>query len=227
MARAPVHHEIPEGLEGDAGDAQREKDSLRARQRAAQPELARAVRERRSRKADGDVHSVDRRVARSRNQEAAAVPSVDRGPVRRWRRADALAALPAPEGYHIEYVRRDNTSRGDEANLIAHIQEGWEFARKSDFPEHTLPTQRLSDHGEVIGNASVILMKLPLELKAQRDAFYNGKRDAITRAINRRNPGLDEANRKMPLVEDVNEYSHEFERTRVRRARRQPGVAPD
>lgn len=209
------------------GNVQRERDAIDRRRVDTAPDIARQVREGRNRSADGGVHAVSRRLTSSRSQEAAAATQVERGPVKRWRRASALAALPSPVGFHIEYVRRDNTQRGDMQNLVEHIQEGWEFARKSDFPEHTLPTQRLTDHGEVIGNATTILMKIPEELYAQRNAHYNGRRDTITRAINRKKPGLDEANRKMPLVEDVNDYGSEFERTRVRRARRQVSAAAD
>lgn len=207
---------------------QKEIGDLHARAEAAKPELAKAARQKRTQAADGGIHTVDRAVKQSRKQEAEESATVIRPPVKRWQRAHALAQnLVAPPGTYIEWVRRDNQHRGDHENMIAYIQEGWELCRKTDFPKHTLPTQRLPDHGDVIGNTSSVLMKIDLELKAQRDAFYNDKRDATTKAVNKPKPGLaDAAHPAMPLVEDENRSSAQMEASRIRRARRSPTIAP-
>jgi len=196
---------------------------LHTQREAGRPELARQLRQRRAKKADGDIHKVDREVHPSRTQEAAELNEVDRGPVRRWQRAAALVQMPPPPGYHIEWVRRDNRNRGDHANLLAHIQEGWEPCGRKDFPKAVLPTQRLTDLGEVIGNDNSILMKIPLELKAQRDAFYNSRRDKATRGIDSSNEvGLTQAqDPRMPIVENIN--INEGALSRVPKMRRRVG----
>jgi hypothetical protein len=126
--------------------------------------------------------------------------------------------MPELPGYHTEWVRRDNQHRGDHANMIAHISEGWELCRKSDFPKHALPTQRLSDQGEVIGNDSSILMKIEDDLFAQRNAFYNTRRNKATDAVNRPDQGLTEAmHPAMPLVEDVNRSERRLHKLRRKR----------
>lgn len=184
----------------------RELKELEARRESARPELAKQVRNRARKKADGGIHQVNRTVAKSRVQEAATVTEVDRGPEKRWAPSSALPAMPPLAGFHVEWVRRDNRNRGDHANIIAHLEEHWEFAQRTDWPGKFLPTQKLSDYGTVIGNDSSILMKIPDRLYAQRAAHYNKKRDATTRQINRPDPGLGmgggAAHELMPIVED-------------------------
>ena len=152
------------------------------------------------------MHNVNRTVAKSRVQEAADVTEVDRGPEKRWSKSSSLPAMPPLAGFHVEYVRRDNRNRGDHANLIEHLSEHWEFARRSDWPGKFLPTQKLADYGEVIGNDSSILMKIPDHLYAQRNAFYNKRRDKTTRQVNSPDPknslGGGAAHELMPIVED-------------------------
>lgn len=189
------------------------------RQAEADPEIARQARQNRHRSADGDIHVVDRAVAKSRTQEAAATNEVARPPVRRWQKASTLASLPPPPGYYLEWVRRDNLQRGDNANLVSHLEEGWEFARKSDFPGKFVPTVSLSDQGEVIGNASMIVMKLPIELKHQRDEHYRTQRRRATEAVGMADPAPEGVSHPaMPIVEDVNQTRNVHKQAKARRA---------
>lgn len=189
---------------------------------AAKPGLARQEKLQRSKKADGGVHTVNRVIHTSRVQDAATSHEVARPEPRRWQRASSLPAIPAPAGYHVEWVRRDDRHRNDHANMLKHVQEGWELCRKSDFPKHVLPTQRFDGHGEVIGNDSSVLMKIPEELLAQRNAYYNQRRDRATRAVDdQEDVGLNKAmHKKMPLVENRNETDSSLERGRSMGKRR-------
>lgn len=174
-----------------------------ARERA--PEFAKQARTNRAKKADGGIHAVKREVGKSRVQEAAAATDVALPPARRWMRAAALPAFPPPPGFHLEWVRRDNRNRGDSENLVAHLSEGWEFARKGDFPGKHVPTQAVSNYGELIGNDSSVLMKLPLELKQQRDQYYRERRNQSTRAVGQPDPAPEGVSHPdMPIVEDKN-----------------------
>jgi hypothetical protein len=184
----------------------RELREMDAKREAAAPEIARQVRNRSRKKADGGVHNVKRSIAKSRVQEAATVTEVDRGPEKRWSKSSSLPAMPPLAGFHVEYVRRDNRDRGDHANLIEHLQEQWDFVRRSDYPGKVLPTQKLDDYGECIGNASSILMKIPNHLYAQRNAYYSKRRDKTTKQVNSPDPknslGGGAAHELMPIVED-------------------------
>lgn len=196
----------------------RELKELDAKREAARPELAKQVRNRSRKKATEGIHDVDRAVSQSRKSEAAAVTEVDRGPEKRWAKSSSLPAMPPLAGFHVEYVRRDNRNRGDHANLVEHLQEQWEFARRTDWPGMFLPTQKLSDYGECIGNDSSILMKIPDRLYAQRNAHYNLARDKTTKAINSPDPNLNGVSHEaMPIVEDVIKVTQSATKMRGRR----------
>jgi hypothetical protein len=166
-------------------------------------ELARAAKQQRAASSSKKHTSVNRKRGASRTQEAAESTEVERQPAKQWRPSSALPQLSKPVGFHIEYVRRDDRNRGDHANLLAHIQSGWEVAPRKLWPRLSLPTQRLSEFGECIGNADSILMMISDEMYAQRKRFYNGMRDATTRSIGKPNPRPEGVSHPdMPIVED-------------------------
>lgn len=205
-----------------------EKELLAAnlRKEQAKPELARQASQRRTRKTGGDLKAVQHTVHTSRTNETAQRKEPERPPARRWQRAYGLPGMPPIPGYHSEWVRRDNRNRGDHENMIAHLQEGWEFARKEDYPQSVLPTQHLSDYGNVIGNDSSILMKIPDDLLAQRNDYYNTRRDKATREVNKPRPNSI-THPAMPIVEDVNKETSGIYRDRVPVRKQQASVADD
>lgn len=154
------------------------------------------------RTADGGVHAIEHTVHQSRKQEAAAARNIAKPPRRRWQRPSMLPAMPELPGCHVEYVRRDNRNRGDHANLRAHLRSGWEICRVSDFAQENLPTIEIATHGEVIGNDDTILMKIDLDLWADREAEYNDARDLATKAINQKTPHLEVQHRDFPFYKD-------------------------
>lgn len=168
---------------------------------------------------------VDRRRGPSQSQQAAAVHVVDHGPKKNWQRAYALPSFPDPPGYSYCWIARHRRRHGDDVNLLASIREGWQFVKPDELDEQDVPTEtftgRLAKHGEVVGDETTILMKMSDAMKAQRDAYYNRRRDAATRQVRKPRPGIAEANSKMPLVEDRNEISEENVTMRARRAPQQ------
>lgn len=192
----------------------------------SKPELARQARQNRSKAADGGVHAVSHTVHSTRAQEVEDGKDVVKPPKKRWQRATALAGIAPPPGFRVKWARIDGQHRGDQSNLIRHLQEGWEFAKPSDFAKKALPTHRLTNHGEVIGNVDTVLLKMEEELVEQRNAFYNSRRDVATQAINQES-GLSEAlHPAMPLVEDINRSRVKFQRMR-RKQRESVGVKDD
>jgi len=173
-------------------------------------------------KGNDGLHSVDRGHGPSLNQDAASVHIVDLGPKKNWQRAYALPSFPDPPGFSLCWIARHRRRHGDDVNLLASIREGWQFVKPDELDEEDVPTEtftgRLAKHGEVVGDETTILMKMPDLMKAQRDAYYNRRRDEATRQVRKPRPGLAEANSKMPLVEDRNEISEENVTMRARRA---------
>lgn len=194
-----------------------------------QSEFARNKSERRNEESSSAKNRVNRKRTSSRKAEAAAAHEPARkGEVRQWRRANTLIQVEAPAGFHIEHVRLDNQNRGDLANLYAHIEEGWEPCTADDFPGRRLPTRVLpvgsdGQDARVIGNAGTILMKIPLEMKAQRDRFFNDKRDTVTRNTAKPNPAPEGVQHpSMPIVEDVVRHTSSTQQSRGRRMQVKP-----
>ena len=203
----------------EAATQRRQKDVERAKQ--TRDRVA-------DRSADGGVRRISHTIHTSRKQDAAAAKEVERpAKKRRWQRASTLPAMPDLPGYHVEYVRRDNRHRGDHANLSAHLRSGWELARASDFELANLPTISIATHGEVIGNDDTVLMKIEEDMWAERNAEYDGVRDAATRAINRKVPTLDVQHPSLPVDPEhtINRSSSGFQRVGIKKQRGQ--VAPD
>jgi hypothetical protein len=198
---------------------------------AKKPAIAKQRAQNRTKAGSGNIHAVDRTQGRSLKQELGAAHAVDLGPQRNWRRAYSLPAFPDPPGYVLCWIARHRRRHGDDANLLASLREGWIFVKPEEIDEEDLPTEsftgRLAKHGEVIGDETTVLMKLPEHMKAQRDAYYNKTRDAATRAVTRKKPGLAEATPQMPLVEDRNEVSVDFARMRARRPARPEAAEAD
>ncbi len=203
-----------------AADPQQEHDQRVGTRKAVQKQR----RERRVKDPVREVHQVDRSMKPPSRRAASRLHNQEEGPARRWRRAHSLPSFPDPPGFRYTWIARHRRRHGDNAGLLASIREGWQFVRPDELPDEDLPTEtfegRLSKYGEVIGDETTILMKMPLELIRQRDAHYNGKRDATTRAVTKRNPGLEGVNNKMPLVEDRNEHATDFPQMRARRPER-------
>lgn len=176
---------------------------MNSRREAKKPALAKQLAQRRRNRADGDVHAVERRIAPSRTQEAAKTKEVDRGPVRRWQPSSSLPGVPDLPDYSVKYCRIHGRRHGDFSNLVRCIQEGWEFVRKSDFPDIYLPTHNFPTHGECIGNDNTVLMKLHVELVAQRNAHYNKRRDLASKGVNQSQGLTEELHPAMPLVQDI------------------------
>lgn len=171
------------------------------------------------------LHSVDRGQGPVGDRAISKVHVVDRGPKTTWQRAYSLPCFPDPPGFTLCWIARHKRRHGDDAGLLASLREGWQFVKPDELDEEDVPTEtftgRLAKHGEVIGDETTILMKIPDAMKAQRDAYYNQRRDAATREVRKRKPGIAEANSKMPLVEDRNEISEDNVTMRARRAPKQ------
>lgn len=188
------------------------------RQRAAKPELARQKRQRVGHKADGGIHAVKRAQTPSRVQEGGDVHEIEWPTVKRHVRASALPAIVPPPGYQLKYVRRDNRSRGDNANLLRHLHEGWVVARASMFKLQHLPTTRIAGHGEVIGNDDSILMICTIEKAAERIRGIREKTANATRGVHEDNNLRNVVTPQMPLVREVMNSSAQFHRMRKKQA---------
>lgn len=167
------------------------------------PELAKQVAQRRRKRASPDMHAVERNITPpSRLQEGAEAHSIERAPEEKnWGRASTLPAIENPPGLHCKWVRIDGAQRHDMENLARHINEGWTLARKEQFPKLALPTTAVGNYGTVLGNQKTVLCYITERQKAQRDAYFNKRRNQTTAGVATATPNQGN-DRYMPMVEN-------------------------
>lgn len=196
----------------------RELQEVVRRQQQAKGVIAKQKKLNVAKPADGGVHAVDRTVAPNRVREAEDAHDIVWPTTKRYQRSSSLPAITPPPGYSVKWVRRDNKVRGDGANFLKHIREGWVPAVNRMFKQKDLPTTHLTKHGEVIGNDDTILMVNTIEFVSDRQAGNKDRQSKATRAVHE-DSGLQSAvSTAMPLVENTLRSQAGFMRGKRRRA---------
>ena len=103
---------------------------------------------------------------------------------RGWVPPSNLDAPEPPEGFHHRWVRAEFRGEQDEKNIMARLRSGYEFVRKEEYPDRIdLPSISDGKFKGVIGVGGLLLMRCPIEVKEDRDAYFTeltkGKTDAI------------------------------------------------
>ena len=94
---------------------------------------------------------------------------------------------PAPQdGWVFRWIRTSMMGQLDPTNMSAKRREGWEAVKAADHPElmymadNNNPNNRFKDNVEIGG---LVLCKAPVEMLAQRNAYYKQQADSQTEAI--------------------------------------------
>jgi len=103
---------------------------------------------------------------------------------RGWVPPSNLDAPEPPEGFHHRWVRAEFRGEQDEKNIMARLRSGYEFVRKEEYPDRMdLPSINDGKYKGVIGVGGLLLMRCPIEVKEDRDAYFaeitKGKQDSI------------------------------------------------
>ena len=103
---------------------------------------------------------------------------------RGWVPPSNLDAPEPPEGFHHRWVRAEFRGEQDEKNIMARLRSGYEFVRKEAYPDRmVLPSISDGKFKGVIGVGGLLLMRCPIEVKEDRDAYFSeltkGKQDSI------------------------------------------------
>jgi len=103
---------------------------------------------------------------------------------RGWVPPSSLEAPEPPEGFHHRWVRSEFRGEQDEKNIMARLRSGYEFVRKEEYPDRMdLPSINDGKYKGVIGVGGLLLMRCPIEVKEDRDAYFQeltkGKQDSI------------------------------------------------
>lgn len=95
-----------------------------------------------------------------------------------WKPPETLQTPPAPPGYKLTWVRTSIAGVDDGDNIRAMLSQGWQPVLSTEVPAGYFPPtirdSRFSNGRAVIGVRDMILMKIPIKMKRQRDAYYAG-----------------------------------------------------
>ena len=114
-----------------------------------------------------------------------------------WKPPSSLDAPPAPEGYAHRWIRMEVNGQDDRKNLSARLREGFELVRAEEYPEWELPTIQDGKHAGIIGVGGLVLARIPIDIAAQRNAYYRRQTSEQLAAVD--NDLMRESNPNMPI----------------------------
>ena len=92
---------------------------------------------------------------------------------RGWVPPSNLEAPEPPEGFHHRWIRFEYRGTQDEKNVMGRIRSGYEPVKASEYPDRLdLPAIAEGKYKGVIGVGGLILMRCPIEVKQDRDAYF-------------------------------------------------------
>ena len=95
---------------------------------------------------------------------------------RGWVPPSSLDAPEPPEGFHHRWVRAEYRGQQDEKNVMGRLRSGYELVMASEYPNRMdIPSVQDGKYKGVIGVGGLILMRCPIEVKEDRDSYFQGK----------------------------------------------------
>ena len=101
-----------------------------------------------------------------------------------WTPPNSLDAPPAPEGYRHQWIRAESMGYQDTKNVAASLREGYELVRADEYPDQDFPQMTEGRYAGIIGVGGLLLARIPEEIAAQIEAYYNKKTQEKDEAIN-------------------------------------------
>ena len=105
---------------------------------------------------------------------------------RPWARPSRLDAPPAPDGYAYRWIRSEVNGFSDKQHVFGKLREGYELVRIEEVAEEYrdfLPTVDDGKYKGVVAVGGLMLAKIPLETKAERNAYYEQRSKEQLQAI--------------------------------------------
>ena len=105
---------------------------------------------------------------------------------RGWVPPSNLEAPEPPEGFHHRWVRAEFRGEADEKNIMGRLRSGYEFVMLSEYPDRLdLPSVSDGKYKGVIGVGGLLLMRCPIEVKEDRDAYFRRLTDEQQASIDK------------------------------------------
>ena len=101
-----------------------------------------------------------------------------------WTPPNSLDAPPAPTGYRHQWIRAEILGQQDTKNVASSLREGYELVRADEYPDQDFPQMTEGRYAGIIGVGGLLLARIPEEIAAQIEAYYNKKTQEKDEAIN-------------------------------------------
>ena len=117
-----------------------------------------------------------------------------------WTPVRKLETPEPPEGYEYRWIRESMLGQEDRSNVSKRLREGWELVRGTDLPaEFVLPTLDDGRHAGIVYNDGLLLAKIPVETKQERNAYYESQTARTKEALD--NNAFNESRRDSRYVQ--------------------------
>ena len=116
-----------------------------------------------------------------------------------WAPPSSLDAPPAPAGFKHRWIRSETLGQEDHKNLSARLREGFELVRADSY-EDEYPSIQDGKYKGVIGVGGLLLMRCPIEVKEDRDAYFRRLTDDQQASID--NDLMKTEHPAMPISKD-------------------------
>jgi len=120
---------------------------------------------------------------------------------RGWVPPSNLEAPEPPEGFHHRWVRSEFRGEPDEKNVMGRLRSGYEFVMASEYPNRPdIASIADGKYKGVIGIGGLLLMRCPIEVKEDRDAYFRRLTDDQMASVD--NDLMKEEHPSMPISKE-------------------------
>jgi hypothetical protein len=117
-----------------------------------------------------------------------------------WTPPEVLPSPNPEEGYAFRWIRVSSLGVVDAPNVSSKLREGWVPARAQDHPEIQLVSIELERFKDNIVIGGLMLCKAPVEMKDERNAYYETQTKAQMSSVD--NNLMRESDARMPMFND-------------------------
>ena len=114
-----------------------------------------------------------------------------------WQLPSSLETPEPPEGYKFRWIRESVRGYEDNKNVIGRIRQGYELVRADEYPDFDFPSVSEGKNKGIVSVGRLLLAKEPLEIAAERDAYYSDQTKRQQEAVD--NDLLKEQHPSMPI----------------------------
>jgi hypothetical protein len=120
---------------------------------------------------------------------------------RGWVPPSNLEAPEPPEGFHHRWVRSEFRGEPDEKNVMGRLRSGYEFVMANEYPNRPdIASIADGKYKGVIGIGGLLLMRCPIEVKEDRDAYFRRLTDDQMASVD--NDLMKEEHPSMPISKE-------------------------